>query len=255
MTQKMGRKIPGHLYSSGILSRIRKIYKDKGARFLLRKICVFAWRYFYANSFMHFHRQRCFAYENNEYIWFFHPYNFTWDNERAVEIPIALREINSAGDQKILEVGNVLSHYVPVRWDVLDKFEKGGDIIAGDVVDFKPSEKYDLIISISTLEHVGFDDDIRDTGKIAEAVINLKRNCLKPGGRMLFTMPLGYNNGMDNLLFENKLGFDELHFMKRTSRNSWREVSQDQLGDTSYAATYIEASAIVIAEFTDSRTK
>ena len=43
-------------------------------------------------------------------------------------------------------------------------------MINQDVVDFKTNEKYDLIVSISTLEHVGWDEEPRDDKKISKAL-------------------------------------------------------------------------------------
>jgi len=237
-----------NIYSSTIIGRMRKILYERGPGFLIRKSSVFAWRFLYNILFLRFRKQRFFTYRNEKYPYFYHSYNFTWDNERAVEIPIVMRSMELFRDKKILEVGNVLSHYFTVEWDVLDKFEEGASIICQDVVDFLPSCKYNLIISISTLEHIGFDDDVREPYKVIEAIRNLKQNCLKPDGRMIFTIPLGYNPFMDDLLFNNKPGFNEIFFMKRISKYEWREVTKEELGDFSYATDYIEASAIVIAE-------
>ena len=71
---------------------------------------------------------------------------------------------------------------------------------------------------------------------------------------MLFTMPLGYNVPMDNLLFQNKLGFDDKFYMKRISAQEWIEVPKEELGDISYGTKYIEAHAIVIAGYHGGRT-
>ena len=87
----------------------------------------------------------------------------------------------------------MLSHYTNVTGDILDKFEKRKGVINTDVVNFRPKDKYDLIVSISTLEHVGFDDDKHDDYKIAEAIINLRNNCLKTGGIIVISLPIGYN--------------------------------------------------------------
>jgi hypothetical protein len=38
---------------------------------------------------------------------------------------------------------------------VLDKYEQAPGVINEDVVSFSPPQKYDLIVSVSTLEHVG----------------------------------------------------------------------------------------------------
>jgi hypothetical protein len=240
---------PVNIYSSGIIGRMRKIHAERGLQFLLRKTAVVLWRYMYSLLFLRFRPRRYFVYTNECYPYFYHPYNFTWDNERAVEIPIILREIEPYRGGKILEVGNVLSHYYPVDWDVLDKFERGAGIISADVSDFRPSRRYDLIISISTLEHIGFDDDCRNSRKIIDALDNLKRNCLKEGGCIIATMPLGYNTCMDELLFGGKLGFTELHYLKRIAPHKWVEVAENELGTIGYGTTYIEASTLVIAEY------
>lgn len=237
------------MYSSGITGRMRKILHEKGPGFLIRKSFVFAWRFIYGFFFLRFRAKRYFTFGNEAYPYFYHTYNFTWDNERAVEIPIVMKCLAMNKGKKVLEMGNVLSHYFPLEWDVLDKFDTGTEIIYKDIVDFIPSCKFDLIISISTLEHVGFDDDIKEPGKIVETMKNLKQNCLKPDGSMIFTMPLGYNPFMDKMLFDDKLGFDEIFFMKRISKTEWCELPKDELGDFSYAAEYIEAGAIVVAKY------
>ena len=238
-----------NIYSSGIIERMRKIQHEKGFGFLARKSFVFAWRFLYSCTLLRFRPQRYFSYRGRDYPYFYHPYNFTWDNERSVEIPIISKKLESCRSKRILEAGSVLSHYFAVEWDVLDKFEKGKGIINCDLVDYHPKDKYDLIFSISTLEHVGYDDDIKDSGKILESLDNLKKNCLKPDGEMIFTMPLGYNSFLDDLLFADKLGFDEKYYLKRRAKNKWVEVEREELGDFTYGKKYIEASAIVIAEF------
>jgi hypothetical protein len=132
-------------------------------------------------------------------------YNYTWRNERAVEIPI-LWEIVKNTKGNILEVGNVLSHYFPVKHDVIDKYEKAPNVINLDVVDLDSSKKYNLIVSISTLEHVGWDEKPREPKKIVYALRKLKE-CLNPGGKIVLTLPLGYNKEVDKLLEEKKNTF------------------------------------------------
>src|SRR3989344_2625515 len=108
---------------------------------------------------------RTFPYRGRQWRYFFHPYNRTYSNERCVEIAIACSIITQEANKRILEVGNVLSHYAKCDWDILDKFETGDRIINQDAADWQPQGKYDLIISISTLEHIGWGDDVRDGGK------------------------------------------------------------------------------------------
>jgi hypothetical protein len=252
MVRDKHQELAINIYSSGPVSRVRKILYEKGLRFLIRKSLVFGWRVIYGFLFLRFRSQRNFTFGNESYPYFYHPYNSTWDNERAVEIPIVMEKLSGIPgnkELKILEVGNVLSHYFPLKWDVLDKFEDGKGIIREDIIDFAPTEKYDLIVSISTLEHVGFDDDVKDPGKISTAINNLKQCCLKPDGKLIFSMPLGYNPTLDEMVFKNELGFDNYYFMKRISKCEWCEIPKNELGDYSYAAKYIGANAIVIATY------
>ena len=75
----------------------------------------------------------------------------------------------------MLEVGNVLSHYQRVCHDIVDKYEAREGVINEDVVSFDPGRRYALIVSISTLEHVGWDENPRETDKVSRALDNLER--------------------------------------------------------------------------------
>lgn len=147
----------------------------------------------------------------------------------------------------MLEVGAVLPHYFTPKWDILDKFERGKEIVNEDVVNFTPKEKYDLIVSISTLEHVGFDDDIKEPKKILRAIENLKTNCLNNKGEMIITLPLGYNLVMDELLFSGKLGFNKEYFMGRiTKDNCWKEITKENAKGARYGKPYNAANKLFI---------
>ena len=144
-------------------------------------------------------------------------------------------------------MGNVLSHYFPVYHDVLDKYEKGEGIINEDVVDFKPSTKYDLMVSISTLEHVGWDERPRDPLKVLRAIENLV-NCLAPGGKLVATFPLAYNTELDKLLKDGNLQFTTQHYLRRVSRdNRWEEAEWEHVRDAQYGYPYPRANALVVA--------
>ncbi len=173
--------------------------------------------------------KRFFFFQNKKIPYFYHKYNITWKNERTFEVPFIWEIIKKHHEKKIFEVGNVLSHYFPINHDVLDKYEKTEGVINQDVVDFKPPNKYDLIVSILTLEHVGFDDNTKESTKIIKAIKNLKENCLRTGGRTIIAMPINYNHGMDILLFTNKLGFDKKLFLediKKMNGEGYQEKKQ-----------------------------
>ncbi|HAL04611.1 MAG TPA: hypothetical protein DCP58_05820, partial [Verrucomicrobiales bacterium] len=69
--------------------------------------------------------RREFTYYDKTLLLFYHGYNMTWANERAVEVPIAREYLGRHTGQRVLEVGNVLSHYGDVDHVVLDKYEQG----------------------------------------------------------------------------------------------------------------------------------
>src|SRR5450759_2230718 len=87
-----------------------------------------------------------FTFRNSEFRYIYHR---TWRNERKIEAPIALYELENHSSQEILEVGNVLHHYIQVKHDVVDKYEIAKGVINEDIVDFRPEKSYGLILSIS----------------------------------------------------------------------------------------------------------
>lgn len=85
-------------------------------------------------------------------------------SERCVEISIGFDFLASLPSKiRILEVGNVLSHYentlseyIKIRnRKIIDKFESELGVEQWDLMDMSSSEQYDAIISISTVEHIG----------------------------------------------------------------------------------------------------
>jgi hypothetical protein len=170
-------------------------------------------------------KSRTFRFKKYDYKYFNHWYNTTWNNERTIEIPIICRYLSENMDDNILEIGNVLSHYFKINHDVVDKYEKAEGVINEDVVDFQTSKKYNLIISISTLEHVGWDEIPRDPEKIFSAIDNLKLH-LAPEGKLVVTLPLGQNSILDNYLETGKIKFTENYYLRRiTKSNKWKELN------------------------------
>jgi hypothetical protein len=192
--------------------------------------------------------KECFSFQGRALEYLIHPYNLTWINERTVEVPIVLDKIKESKAKSILELGAVLPNYTDVSWDVVDKFEKGKNTINQDIIDFKPTKKYDLIVSISTLEHVGHDDE--DNPEKINAAIEKLKTLLNKKGKIIVTMPLGYNKYMDNLIFTDKIGFNKMFFMKRINRkNKWIEVGIDKVREARYNYPYNNANAVFIGVY------
>lgn len=203
----------------------------------------------------HFYPEKTFIFRNTKYKYLFSEYS--WATERVVEIPIILKYLDTS--KRTLELGNVLCQFTDkVTWDVIDKYEVGNNVINEDIITWRPKEKYDLIVSVSTIEHIGFNESVSsgetyinkmDRNKTIDAVSNLKNNCLTPNGTLIATVPFGYNKEMDKKLLSksNKLGFEESYFLKRISRfNKWKEIEQDDIINPQYGYPYPCANYICI---------
>jgi hypothetical protein len=240
-----------------LLSKAKEAYKREGfyyviysgGKLIYNLTFKKSYNFIYCKSLIYLNPPGTFTFQGRTYYYFYHPYGTTWKNERAVEIPIILEKIQSYRGGKILEVGNVLSHYVHFQHDIVDKYEKANGVINQDVVDFQPAEneKYDLIVSISTIEHVGWDVTPRDSKKIPLALENLSTRCLAPEGEIVVTLPIGYNTYLDKLLKEDKIRFTEQYYLKRISEdNKWTQVGEGEIREAKYGTPFPYANALVI---------
>lgn len=209
----------------------------------------------YSNCYYHrwFHRTRSFQFRGGKYFYYYHRHNITWTNERCVEIPIcqSLALMHRDG-LKILEVGNVLSNYFETDYDIVDKYEINDRLINVDVVDFKPTKQYDLIISISTMEHVGWNETPQDPSlshkdpkKIIEGITNLQ-TCLSDRGVLVVTVPVGYNHNMDRSLDVGEIPYTVRGCLKRVSKHDWLECSWDECKHSRYDSPFSGANALVV---------
>ena len=189
---------------------------------------------------------RSFQVDNRRYRYLFHPHTTTWRNERCVEIPLAAEVLNAWSGKRILEVGNVLGHFMPITHDVLDKYEHVDGVINEDVIEFTPTAPYDLILSISTLEHVGWDEIELEPDK-ARAAIRRLIEILAPGGRLWLTVPRGYHRYLDRDVDIGTLPFGHLVFLRRSSRRDWHQVRHEDVKGIPYGVGFEGAIAIMIA--------
>jgi len=240
------------------IAHLWRVFRAKGVKHVVRSGVekIVARPFVIKAQYRYYHTlrsRRKFLFKGQRYSYLYHMYNHTWRNERAVEVPIVWKMVREHPGRTILEVGNVLSHYFPVEHEIVDKFEKAKGVINEDVVDFRSTKRYDLILTISTLEHVGWDEDpgaksniLAEPTKIIKALENL-RNHLAPGGKAVVTVPLGYNPQLDRSLLEGKIPFAERHCLKRVSgSNKWREVDWADCEGARYGSPYKFANAIVI---------
>jgi hypothetical protein len=191
-------------------------------------------------------RRRRFELDGRTYPYFVHTYNTTWRNERAVEIPLARERLGQRPAARVLEIGNVLGHYGHRGHDVVDKYEQGPGVVNVDVLSFRAPVPYDLIVAISTLEHVGLDEEDQDPEKPLRAVEHL-RTLLASGGELFVTMPLGANPAVDAALANGTFDFDRVAFLRRISAdNRWVQADYEDVAGTRYGAPYQQGNAIAV---------
>jgi hypothetical protein len=202
-----------------------------------------AWVYFFRKCLI---PPRKFVFVGKRYAYVVHP--FILNNERTVEVAIA-NEFLRGHTGEILEVGNVLVNFSGFQHDVVDKYEKAPGVINEDIVTYAPGKKYDYIVTISTLEHVGWDEQPREPEKILRAINHLKE-LLASGGQLLATMPLGYNRFVDQMVREKQTGFSEIRYLLRISANNqWREARLEEVIDAKFGSPFSCANAIVVGYF------
>ena len=156
------------------------------------------------------------------YSYLHHWYNLTWLNERRVEIPIIRAVLEQERDVRLLEIGNVLSHYDrTLVHPVVDRYQRPNreNAFAEDAETFTQGAPYDLILSISTFEHIGHDDLPRDEDKIRRTAHHV-RGLLSLHGSLVFTAPIGYSPSLDKLVDEGDCSSNDAVYaesMRRTS--------------------------------------
>jgi len=196
--------------------------------------------------------ERTFELEGRTHSYMVARGNRTWDNERAIELPVGWEAVQAHGHpQTVIEVGNVLGHYYPIEHVVLDKFEHHRCVTWNeDVLEFQPPFAPELVVSISTLEHVGHGEQPRQPEKFRQAVEAII-GWLAPGGRLLFTAPLGYNPSVLEYLDDPSPQVTSMLFMRRTTLdNLWVQTSLPQVRDYRYGAPFPCANALAIVEAT-----
>lgn len=231
-----------------VLIKLRKVIRSRGVWYTLASLFRMAivdtgvywgWHAWRRNTAQ-------FVFQKKQYPYLIHRYNATWRNERAVEIPIALEHVSRYPSSAVLEVGNVLSHYTALQHTVVDKYDAHPRVIRKDILDYHSPHAYEFIISVSTVEHIGWDEETRDPSKALRALEHMF-SLLSPGGACLVTLPYGYNAYIDQMIRDELLPFQKMFCMKRVSRdNCWQEVSRQDILNAQYGVPFAAANAIVI---------
>jgi Chromosome segregation ATPases len=228
---------------------------------------------------------RTFTFKGKEL--YYNRIKFNNPTERAVEISIAFDFIaNLKNPQKILEIGNVLSHYenslsenLGIRSRrIVDKFEVDLGVENQDLMSLPSAEKYDAIVSISSVEHVGQGDDpsggygeqieSRDLEGPLKAIAKIY-DLLALDGKALITVPFGKLTDAEWYIQFSQEYLDVLwkkygipkdaisaNYLKLIDRETvdekhymlWKEVDARELSNSEYGWPWSQANAIAVIE-------
>jgi hypothetical protein len=186
-----------------------------------------------------------FGFQGASYRYLFHRYKLTWLTERAVEIPVVQAIVEKYAGRRVLEVGNVLSHYRAQSHLVVDKYEQAPGVLNRDVLDLSDLGQFDLIVAISTLEHAGWDEHPRDPEKAARALEAL-RGRLATGGTLVATVPIGYNQAFDAALRDRRIELSRSAALRREAAGPhWREAAPAEIWGVPYDFLLYSARAVL----------
>jgi hypothetical protein len=229
------------------LSKAKQAYNREGLSYVLRSGLMMSLGYLIIYYYKMFKASETFEFQGKTYHYFFHPYCTTWRNERTVAVPIIWDIVKGYEEKKknILEVGNMLSYYFKVSHDIVDKYEIKDGVINEDVVDFKPSKKYDLIVSVLTLPEVGWHESPKDPTKTKRALKNLK-TLLASGGQIAVVIGLGINPEFDMSLESKTIEFDKLGYLRHLKGYMWKEADWKDVKNVKYDKSIPTAKAVMV---------
>lgn len=231
-----------------IFKRAVNIYKKRGLLSLIKATyrylvaveipyIIFKLNYIIFNKY--------FYIDGEKHRYFIDKYNAI-NTERVIEIPFVIDFLikNNYEEKRVLEVGNVLQHYFYFKHKIIDKYEKESFVDNIDIVDFNTDEKYDIIISISTLEHVGFDEPVKEANKSKRAIEKII-DLLDDNGIILITVPLRYNPEIDSIIMNDDIKFSKKYFLVRYSKlNLWRQTNMEEAMKCVYGSRYPAANSV-----------
>lgn len=234
---RKARRLPGFL---------RMLHEKGGVTGTVAELADYGWSYASYPFLRRAREAEPFSVFGRRIPYVRHHFNRAWRNERSVELALAYDFLAETAPGRTLEVGNVLSHYGLVEHEILDKYEPAPGVINEDVVDYVPAEPYDRLLSISTLEHIGWDERPREPKKVLRAVDNMRR-MLAPGGPMLVTAALGQNPHLDGYVRDGRLEFPVQAFLKRISNdNRWVEITSREAAGATYDRPYKAGNVIFV---------
>lgn len=129
---------------------------------------------------------------------------------------------------------------------MVDRFEHGPGILNVDIAEFRPGRSFDRIVSVSTVEHVGWDEEPRRPDAALAALGRLV-DLLSAGGVALVTVPTGYNRALDAALAAGDgHGFRWRGLVRVDRANRWREAEPAEALRCRYGEPFLAANGLLV---------
>jgi SAM-dependent methyltransferase len=204
-----------------------------------------------------------------------------WSDERALEIPWVLARYD--GERRVLDVGHAFAEPAYLAGlaglgapeltgvDLSEREVPGLRPVVADVRDLPFGDgAFDLVLCVSTLEHVGRDTEVYDVeaprGEDGdEAALRELRRVLAPDGRLLVSVPAGVEDDQGWQLQRPPLGWvalferagflvyeDELYVR---GEEGWRSGSLEEAAAARYGQGGPGAGAVLLAELRPRRVR
>lgn len=170
--------------------------------------------------------------------YFNHPHNKTIINERCIEIPIALRFLDSFKDDNFIELGAVLPYYIKSDHPVVDPIDRASTIKDyAENIDFSNKS----VLSISTIEHIGRGDyHMKKVDGLAQEVLFKIYNASKA---CLISWAVGYNKPLDSYV-QNSNQFNYI-FHQRVEANRWVVSEETHNFNAQYGNPFQNGNAVL----------
>jgi len=194
-------------------------------------------------------------------------------SERVVEVPWALRRLSDDDSARILDVGTAFAPVVYQRLLVrLPHTVELADLADADLpgleshrVDLRElpfeTDSYDVAIAISTIEHIGMDNEKYQVASGGGGDLTALRELGRVARRVLVTVPAGSDEDLGwqrqyapgsfrAIAAQAGLRVTALEVFAHDPGRGWSPVEETAIGSRHYGEGSVTAAAVICAELT-----